>query len=155
MNLKLFSAVLLVLCLAPSMLHAQVPAKVPEEAPARIHPLPSLREQALEQQAWLEMRMERILPQLMAEYDVSMWILSMREYAEDPVFWSITAPTTFAARRRSIYVINREEDGSLERLALGGTSQGGVLRHFALPGLLQLSRLRSLLARSNGICSVS
>ena len=130
MNLKLFSVVLLVLCLAPSMLHAQVPAKVPEEAPARIHPLPSLREQALEQQAWLEMRMERILPQLMAEYDVSMWILSMREYAEDPVFWSITAPTTFAARRRSIYVINREEDGSLERLALGGTSQGGVFEAF-------------------------
>ena len=130
MNLKLFSAVLLVLCLAPSMLHAQVPAKVPEEAPARIHPLPSLREQALEQQAWLEMRMERILPQLMAEYDVSMWILSMREYAEDPVFWSITAPTTFAARRRAIYVINREEDGSLERLALGGTSQGGVFEAF-------------------------
>ena len=130
MNLKLFSAVLLVLCLAPSMLHAQVPAKVPEEAPARIHPLPSLREQALEQQAWLEMRMERILPQLMAEYDVSMWILSMREYAEDHVFWSITAPTTFAARRRSIYVINREEDGSLERLALGGTSQGGVFEAF-------------------------
>ena len=130
MNLKLFSVVLLVLCLALSMLHAQVPAKIPEEAPARIHPLPSLREQALEQQAWLEMRMERILPQLMAEYDVSMWILSMREYAEDPVFWSITAPTTFAARRRSIYVINREEDGSLERLALGGTSQGGVFEAF-------------------------
>jgi len=130
MNLKLSLAALLVLCLAPSMLHAQAPAKVPEEAPARIHPLPSLREQALEQQAWLEMRMERILPQLMAEYDVSMWILSMREYAEDPVFWSITAPTTFAARRRSIYVINREEDGSLERLALGGTSQGGVFEAF-------------------------
>ena len=130
MNSKLFSAVILILYLAPSMLHAQVPAKVPEEAPARIHPLPSLREQALEQQAWLEMRMERILPQLMAEYDVSMWILSMREYAEDPVFWSITAPTTFAARRRSIYVINREEDGSLERLALGGTSQGGVFEAF-------------------------
>jgi len=54
------------------MLQAQAPAKVPEEAPARIHPLPSLREQALEQQAWLEMRMERILPQLMAEYDVNM-----------------------------------------------------------------------------------
>ncbi|GIS78951.1 MAG: hypothetical protein CM1200mP14_05170 [Gammaproteobacteria bacterium] len=37
----------------------------------------------------------------------------MREYAEDPVFWSITAPTTFAARRGSIYVINREEEDHL------------------------------------------
>jgi len=130
MNSKLSLAALFVSSLAPILLQAQAPAKVPEEAPARVHPLPSLRDQALEQQEWLEMRMERILPQLMADYDVSMWILSMREYAEDPVFWSITAPTTFAARRRSIYVITREEDGSLERIALGGTSQGGVFEAF-------------------------
>jgi len=109
---------------------AQAPADVPQDAPARYHPLPTLREQATEQQAWLEMRMERILPALMGEYDVDMWILSMREYAEDPVFWSITSPTTFAARRRSIYVITRRDDGTLERLALGGTSQGGVFEAF-------------------------
>ncbi len=109
---------------------AQAPANVPDDAPARYHPLPTLRDQAREQQAWLEMRMERVLPALMAEYDVRMWILSMREYAEDPVFWSITSPTTFAARRRSIYVITRRDDGTLERLALGGTSQGGVFEAF-------------------------
>lgn len=109
---------------------AQAPAHVPEGAPARYQPLPSLRKQAVEQQKWLEMRMERILPRLMEEYDVDMWILSMREYAEDPVFWSITSPTTFAARRRSIYVITRRDDGTLERLALGGTSQGGVFEAF-------------------------
>ena len=67
-------------------------------------PLPTLREQAVEQQEWLKIRLERVLPKLMLEYDTDMWILSMREYAEDPVFWSITSPTTFAARRRSIYV---------------------------------------------------
>ncbi len=126
--------VLIACCLVPIALpfglSAQAPAHVPEAAPARIHPLPPLREQAKEQQAWLETRMERVLPELMAEYDVRMWILSMREYAEDPVFWSITSPTTFAARRRSIYVITRRDDGSLERLALGGTSQGGVFEAF-------------------------
>jgi hypothetical protein len=109
---------------------AQAPANVPDDAPARIHALPSLREQAEEQQEWLVERMQRILPELMVEYDVRMWILSMREYAEDPVFWSMTSPTTFAARRRSIYIITRHEDGSLERLALGGTSQGGVFEAF-------------------------
>lgn len=119
-----------VLLLAPAALSGQAPANVPDNAPARYHPLPTLREQAWEQQAWLETRLERVLPSLMAEYDVDMWILSMREYAEDPVFWSITAPTTFAARRRSIYVITRQDDGSLERLALGGTSQGGVFEAF-------------------------
>jgi len=84
----------------------------------------------VEQQAWLELRLDRVLPALMEEYDARMWILSMREYAEDPVFWSITSPTTFAARRRSIYVITRRDDGTLERLALGGSSQGGVFEAF-------------------------
>jgi len=113
-----------------ALLAAQEPVHVPEGVPARFHPLPTLREQAAEQQAWLEMRMSRVLPALMSEYGVRMWILSMREYAEDPVFWSITSPTTFAARRRSIYVITRRDDGTLERLALGGTSQGGVFEAF-------------------------
>jgi Xaa-Pro aminopeptidase len=85
-----------------------------------------VREQAAEMQAWVEARLERVLPALMAEYDVDMWILSMREYGEDPVFWSMVSPTTFAARRRSIYVFTRQPDGSVERLALGGTSQGGL-----------------------------
>ncbi len=120
----------LMLTIEPQAASAQAPANVPDDAPARIHPLPSLREQAEQQQGWLEERMQRILPELMAEYDVRMWILSMREYAEDPVFWSMTSPTTFAARRRSIYVITRRDDGSLERLALGGTSQGGVFEAF-------------------------
>ena len=114
----------------PGDLSAQKPAYVPEGAPARVHPLPTLREQAAEQQEWLELRIGRVLPKLMEEYDVRMWILSMREYAEDPVFWSITSPTTFAARRRSIYVFTLQDDGTVERLALGGTSQGGVFEAY-------------------------
>jgi hypothetical protein len=109
---------------------AQPPVHVPTSAPAHIHPLPTLREQAAEQQAWLEARMDRVLPALMREYGVDMWILSMREYGEDPVFWSITSPTTFAARRRSIYVFTLQPDGTVERLALGGGDQGGVFEAF-------------------------
>ncbi|NNF39283.1 MAG: hypothetical protein HKN71_11500, partial [Gemmatimonadetes bacterium] len=105
---------------------AQTPVAVPPDAPARYHPLPSVRAQAEEMQGWVEARVERVLPALMAEYDVDMWILSMREYGEDPVFWSIISPTTFAARRRSIYIFTRQDDGSVERLALGGSSQGGL-----------------------------
>ena len=121
------------LLLAPMEGTAQAPAPVPEDAAARIHPLPPLRAQAQEQQAWLETRLTRVLPALMAEYDVDMWILSMREYAEDPVFWSIVSPTTFAARRRSIYVLTRRSDGTVERLALGGTSQGGLFEAYSSP----------------------
>jgi Xaa-Pro aminopeptidase len=124
-----FSALALAFVLAAPVA-SQAPIHVPESIPARVHPLPTLRDQAVEQQAWLEARLDRVLPALMTEYGVDMWILSMREYAEDPVFGSITAPTTFAARRRSIYVMTRQPDGTVERLALGGTSQGGVFEAF-------------------------
>ncbi len=113
-------------------LPAQEPAAVTATgAPARIRPLPPLRQQAREQQAWVEKRVEEVLPRLMREYGVEMWILSMREYAEDPVFWSMVSPTTFAARRRSIYVFHdRGEEVGVERLALGGTSQGGIFQAY-------------------------
>ena len=123
-----FAALPLALPLAQAL--AQAPVPVPQSTPAQVHPLPTLREQATEQQAWLEARLDRVLPALMSEYGVDMWILSMREYAEDPVFWSITAPTTFAARRRSIYVMTLQPDGTVERLALGGGSQGGVFEAY-------------------------
>lgn len=111
----------------------EAPVPVPSDAPARYQPLPPVREQAAEMQRWVEARLERVLPALMAEYDVDMWILSMREYGEDPVFWSMVSPTTFAARRRSIYVFTRRDDGSVERLALGGTDQGGLFRIYRSP----------------------
>jgi Xaa-Pro aminopeptidase len=53
----------------------------------------------------------------------------MREYNEDPLFRAITSPTTFAARRRTIYVFfDRGPDKGVERIALGGTSQGNVFK---------------------------
>ncbi|MCI0708505.1 MAG: aminopeptidase P family protein [Ignavibacteriae bacterium] len=92
-----------------------------------INPLPSLREQAAIQQEWLRIRLERVLPKLMRENDVQMWIIPMREYNEDPVFSSLVSATTFSARRRTIYVFfDRGEDKGIERLALGGSSQGGL-----------------------------
>ncbi len=113
-------------------LAAQEPAFVPPEAPARIHPLPPLKDQARIQQGWAEKRVTEVIPMLMREHGVDMWILSMREYAEDPVFWAIKAPTTFAARRRSIYVFHDRGAGQeLERLALGGGSQGGIFQAYA------------------------
>ncbi len=114
----------------PGPIRAQEPVFVPDDAPPRIHLLPPLREQAEERLAWTRARLDRVLPRLMVEYGVEMWILSMREYAEDPVFWSIAAPTSFAARRRSTYVFHRKDDGTVERLALGGGTQGGLFEAY-------------------------
>jgi len=117
--------------ISPGCLAAQEPAFIPPSAPARIHSLPSLRDQARIQQGWAEERVKEVIPMLMREHGVDMWILSMREYAEDPVFWAIKSPTTFAARRRSVYVFyDRGAGQGLERLALGGGSQGGIFQAY-------------------------
>ncbi len=104
--------------------------------PAPRRPFGTLRDQAARQQQWLETRMRTVLPALMRKHGVDAWVVPMREYNEDPVFSSLVAPTTFAARRRTIYVFfdtcaasGRTDpgDGScVERIALGGTSQGGI-----------------------------
>ncbi|HSJ05613.1 MAG TPA: M24 family metallopeptidase [Longimicrobiales bacterium] len=90
-------------------------------------PLGTVQEQAAAQQEWLGIRLERVLPRLMREQGVDMWIVPVREYNEDPVFFSLVAPTTMAARRRTIYVFHdRGAEAGVERIAIGGTSQGGL-----------------------------
>jgi len=100
--------------------------------PAR--PFGTLREQAALQQQWLRKRVDIFLPALMRKYGIDMWVVPMREYNEDPVFSALVAPETFAARRRTIYVFFDKCAATgavatapcIERIALGGTSQGGV-----------------------------
>lgn len=102
--------------------------------PPAERPFGTLREQAAMQQAWLQKRLDTFLPALMRRHGIDLWVVPMREYNEDPVFSSITAPETFAARRRTIYVFfdrcaaagTPPGPSCVERIALGGTSQGGV-----------------------------
>jgi len=104
---------------AASSLHAQLSEPV--------RPLGTLREQAQLQQLWLQQRLETVLPQLMREQNIEMWVVAMREYNEDPVFPALVSATTFAARRRTIYIFyDRGPTEGVERLALGGSSQGGL-----------------------------
>ena len=111
-------------CCAASLLEAQ-------EIRTR-RPFGTLREQAVLQQRWLELRLDSVLPAVMRRHGVRFWVVPMREYNEDPVFTSLVSPTTFAARRRTIYVFHDRcpaptgQECRVDRIALGGTSQGGL-----------------------------
>ena len=102
--------------------------------PAPQRPFGTLREQAAMQQQWLRKRLDTFLPALMRKHGIDLWVVPMREYNEDPVFTAIVSPETFAARRRTIYVFfdkcaaagTAASASCVERIALGGTSQGGV-----------------------------
>ena len=102
-----------------------VSAAAQDYSPSR--PFGTLREQAVVRQAWLQERLEVNLPKVMRDHGVDMWVIPMREYNEDPVFRALVSPTTLAARRRTIYVFfDRGPREGVERLALGGTAQGGL-----------------------------
>lgn len=120
--------------------------------------MPPLREQADIQQQWLTLRLERVLPALMRKHGVAMWLVICREYNEDPVYRSLTSPTVFAARRRTILVFfDQGPEKGVERLALGGGSNGGLYRVYRDPevenrelyGEGQWAVLKKLIAERN------
>jgi Xaa-Pro aminopeptidase len=97
-------------------------------------PLPPLREQDRIRQEWVKIRLERVLPTLMRRHGVAMWIVACREYNEDPVFFSLVSPSVMAARRRTILVFNDlGPERGIERLALGGGSNGGLYHVYRDP----------------------
>ena len=62
-------------------------------------------------------RLETLLPALMEETGLDMWLVINREYAEDPVYFTLVPQPAFAARRTTILVFYRGEDG-FERLTV-------------------------------------
>lgn len=111
------------LALAPTAFGAAMPP-----------PLPPLREQDRIRQGWLKARLEKVLPALMRRHGVAMWLVVCREYNEDPAFFSLVSPSVMAARRRTILVFNdRGPDKGVERLALGGGSNGGLYQVYRDP----------------------
>lgn len=63
-------------------------------------------------------RLDTLLPTLMDAADLDMWLVINREYAEDPVYFSLVPQPTFAARRTTMLIFNRHEDGHVEKLSV-------------------------------------
>lgn len=79
----------------------------------------NMKERAETIDRWLSDRIDNILPGLMSRHDVDMWIISAREYNEDPVIKTFLPSTWLAARRRTILVLYKPSDAdSVEALAV-------------------------------------
>jgi len=76
-----------------------------------------LRERKRVYNGWLRERLERLLPGLMDEAGIEMWIVVAREYNEDPVIMSLLPEPHLYARRRTILVFHRVGEG-VDRLAV-------------------------------------
>ena len=87
---------------------APVDRTVPD--PTRTVPLP-LRAQADVRDRWLTQRLLDVLPGLMDRAGIDLWIVLGREYNEDPVLATMLPATWLSARRRTVLLFHRSDDG--------------------------------------------
>ena len=67
----------------------------------------------------LEERLVDLLPRLMREVGLDMWLVINREYAEDPVYLTLVPEPVFAARRTTMLVFHdRGDEEGIERLTV-------------------------------------
>lgn len=77
------------------------------------------RDRAILKDEILEDRFEKLLPQLMDNAGIDMWLVIAREYNEDPVMRTMLPATWLNARRRTILVFYRNKaENTIEKLAV-------------------------------------
>lgn len=77
----------------------------------------SIKEQYAIKDACLKERLELILPKVMNDYGVDMWLCASKEYNEDPLFHAITPANYPTARRISLFAFVKS-DNNIKRFSL-------------------------------------
>jgi Xaa-Pro aminopeptidase len=84
-----------------------------EDIKSKILPL---RERAKIQNDWLKWRFENILPKIMRDAGIDLWLIINREYVEDPVFYTLVPQPAIYSYRTTILILHNTEAG-VERLS--------------------------------------
>ncbi len=140
---RLFAAALLAL-------FASVGSPAPQAGAAADQKILTHRQQAVLIRGFIEKRFETLLPRLMREAGIDMWIIVSREYNDDPVFRSMAPLTTYSSRRRTILVFSDPGAGKpVERLSVGRFDYDGLFKVVPTPNDGQWDGLRKLVAERN------
>lgn len=113
---------------APTL--AVAPAGVTSESldPAEPLVLP-LRDRARLEDRMLAERLDQIVPALMREQKIDMWVLIAREYVEDPVLATMLDAESMHARRRTILLFYDPGEGQpVERLTVSRYGLGDLFK---------------------------
>ena len=87
----------------------------------------NMKERAGVIDAWLEERVETVLPEIMRRSGIDMWIVIAREYNEDPVMLTLLPATWYAARRTTILVAyDPGGDKALETFSISRYNTGDI-----------------------------
>jgi Xaa-Pro aminopeptidase len=123
------TALLATLLLTPPAAARQTawPLRETEELAPAVPPIIPLRERARIEDQWLKERLDTLIPRLMRERGVAMWILIAREYQDDEVLQTMLDAENFTARRRTILVFHDPGQGKpVERLTVSRYGLGGL-----------------------------
>lgn len=88
----------------------------------------SLKDQSKVMDEILAERLNHLLPALMQETGIDMWVVISREYNEDPVIKTMLPSTWFAARRRTVLIFYRSPSGAFEKLAVARYNVGSEIK---------------------------
>ncbi len=100
----------------------------------------------------LEERLDRLLPQLMEETGIDMWLVIAREYNDDPLFLSLVPKPRFTARRTTMLVFHKPAgEQTVDRLTVSRYPMGTLYQAAWEGGDLdaQWQRLAELIAERN------
>ena len=87
------------------------------------------RERAQAVNRMLQDRLDHLLPRLMRETGLDMWLVINREYNEDPVYLTLVPAPVHAARRTTILMFfDRGADEGVERLTVSRYGLGDLYR---------------------------
>jgi hypothetical protein len=112
----------------------------------------ALQEQAKLRDAWLKRRLDTLVPALMRENKIDMWVMIAREYLEDPVVATMLNAESMHARRRTILIFFDPGGGKpVERLTVSRYGLGGLFAPAWNPDKQpdQWKRLGELIAQRN------
>jgi len=75
-----------------------------------------------------EDRIEKLLPVIMQNHDIDMWVLITREYNEDPIIKTFLPSTWLNVRRRRILVLSINENKEMETVAISRYDFGKIFK---------------------------
>lgn len=112
---------------APLAAAPTLPLSETEETAPALPPILPAREQAEVINRILAERLDTIIPAIMREAGIDLWLLMAREYFEEPVVASMLDAENMHARRRTILVFHDPGEGQpIERLTVSRYGLGGL-----------------------------
>ena len=115
------------LAAVPALADAPLPLTETEQAAPALPPILAPRERAALENRILAERLDTIVPQIMREEGIDLWLLVAREYFEEPVVATMLDAENMHARRRTILIFHDPGEGKpVERLTVSRYGLGGL-----------------------------